>query len=70
VIVIIIILGVLLQESITFQELCKGANRRTAAACFMEVLQLKTWGLVETAQTAPFGAISVAPTSKLVLVQT
>jgi hypothetical protein len=34
----------------------------------MEVLQLKTWGLVEAEQPAPFGAISVAPTPKLLLV--
>jgi hypothetical protein len=39
-----------------------GGTRRTAAASFMEILQLKTWDLLELSQGSAFGDIAVMPT--------
>jgi hypothetical protein len=50
---------VLLQDSVSFGELSSGFNRRVAASCFLEVLQLKTWGVLEVAQSKPLGDIHI-----------
>ena len=47
---------------ITFEELTAGASKRTAASCFLEILQLKTWGYIDTAQSVPFADISIHAT--------
>lgn len=39
-----------------------GGTKRTAAASFMEMLQLKTWGLVDLQQHSTFGDITILPT--------
>lgn len=46
-------LHIFMQEHITFKDLSKGFSRRTAASCFLEVLQLKTWGVIEAKQNKP-----------------
>lgn len=43
----------------SFRELSSGFNRRVAASCFLEVLQLKTWGVLEVAQSEPLGEIDI-----------
>lgn len=34
-----------------------------AAACFLEVLQLKTWGRIQAVQQAPFEDILLCPSA-------
>jgi len=46
--------------SLEFGELAKNVNRRTAASCFMECLQLKTWDFVELAQDDEYGPINIS----------
>ena len=53
------------KDSITFEELTAGATKRTAAACFLEILQLKTWDYIETVQRQPYDDISISSTDKL-----
>lgn len=50
------------REEITFDELTEGASKRTAAACFLEILQLKTWGYIDTVQPQPFENIAIHAT--------
>lgn len=50
------------QDKVSFREMSEGTTRRTAAAAFMELLQLKTWGLLELDQREPFADISVMAT--------
>jgi hypothetical protein len=52
------------QDSVSFKAISKGISRRTAAACFLEILQLKTWGFVDVAQESPFADIDIMPTTK------
>eukprot|EP00602_Paraphysomonas_sp_CaronLab_P009434 CAMPEP_0185029574 /NCGR_PEP_ID=MMETSP1103-20130426/15957_1 /TAXON_ID=36769 /ORGANISM="Paraphysomonas bandaiensis, Strain Caron Lab Isolate" /LENGTH=554 /DNA_ID=CAMNT_0027564375 /DNA_START=531 /DNA_END=2195 /DNA_ORIENTATION=- len=47
------------QDFVSFEELSSGFSRRTAASCFLEVLQLKTWGAIEATQQDPLGDIYV-----------
>lgn len=42
-----------------FGELAKNVNRRTAASCFMECLQLKTWDFLELVQDEEYGPITI-----------
>ena len=51
-------------NGLSFGELSKGSSRRVAATCFLECLQLQTWGLVHVSQAAPFADISIAATEK------
>lgn len=53
------------KNTLHLHRMCEGTTRRTAAACFMEMLQLKTYGYVEIEQLAPFADISISPTIKL-----
>ena len=41
----------------SFQSLTEGCSRRTAAAIFFEVLQLKTWDILEVDQKSAYGDI-------------
>lgn len=52
------------EDSVSFKAISKGISRRTAAACFLEILQLKTWGFVDVAQESPFADIDISPTTK------
>ena len=52
------------QDSVSFTAISKGISRRTAAACFLEILQLKTWGFIDVAQDKPFADITINPTTK------
>jgi chromatin segregation and condensation protein Rec8/ScpA/Scc1 (kleisin family) len=51
-----------IQDKLFFKEMVNGGTRRTAAASFMEILQLKTWDLLELSQGSAFGDIAVMPT--------
>jgi hypothetical protein len=53
------------RETVTFEELTAGASKRTAAACFLEILQLKTWDLIEVEQPHPFDDITIGSTDYL-----
>jgi len=35
-------------------------NRRSAAVCFLEILQLKTWGELELQQDQPYAEIQIS----------
>eukprot|EP01041_Mallomonas_annulata_P005033 gene5033-10079_t len=50
---------------IEFSALAEGGSRRVAAACFLEVLQLATWGRVAVHQPKPFGDIKIRSTPLL-----
>lgn len=52
-------------EDVSFQNIAQGVTRKTAAGCFLEILQLKTWGIVDLKQESPFSDISIAATEKL-----
>ena len=52
------------QDSVvSFDNLSAGVSKRVAAACFQEVLQLKTWGRIQAVQQAPFEDILLCPSS-------
>jgi len=46
--------------ALEFGDLAKNVNRRTAASCFIECLQLKTWDFVELAQDESYGPITIS----------
>ncbi len=48
------------RESISFQDLSIGVSKRTAAACFLEILQLKTWDIIDITQERPFDTIVIS----------
>lgn len=52
------------KEEVTFKEISNGISRRTAATCFLEILQLKTWGLIDTNQDEPYADIALRRTEK------
>lgn len=52
-------------NSVSFSSISRGITRRTAAACFLEILQLKTWGIIDVAQVKPFSDIHISATDKL-----
>jgi chromatin segregation and condensation protein Rec8/ScpA/Scc1 (kleisin family) len=45
--------------SISFDEMTSGVSKRSAASAFLEVLQLKSRGLIDAAQEEPFGVITL-----------
>mmetsp|Transcript_12531 Transcript_12531/g.20968 ORF Transcript_12531/g.20968 Transcript_12531/m.20968 type:complete len:739 (-) Transcript_12531:1615-3831(-) len=47
--------------AVSFDGLSSGVSRRVAATCFLEVLQLKTWGRIQVHQDAPFADIQIQP---------
>lgn len=47
-------------DSITYQSLAEGKNKRTVASCFFEILQLKTWDRIDLHQDDPYGLIQIA----------
>lgn len=47
----------------SFDNLSAGVSKRVAAACFLEVLQLKTWGRIRATQEAPFEDILLRPST-------
>jgi chromatin segregation and condensation protein Rec8/ScpA/Scc1 (kleisin family) len=49
------------QPQLSFEKVTGGVTKRVAAAAFLEVLQLKTWGRIDVAQSAPFADIALAP---------
>ena len=46
-------------ELISYNNLSKGASRRTAAGVFFELLQLKTWDFIELDQDKSYGDVKV-----------
>lgn len=50
-----------MQPALSFETVTSGVTKRVAAAAFLEVLQLKTWGRIEAAQPTPFADITLAP---------
>lgn len=53
------------KKSITFHDISAGISRRTAAASFLEILQLKTWGYIDAQQNVPFSDITILSTPKM-----
>jgi cohesin complex subunit SCC1 len=52
-------------QTVSFRDISQGVSRRTAAGSFLEILQLKTWGLVDMKQDIPYEDIQLRPTQKL-----
>jgi chromatin segregation and condensation protein Rec8/ScpA/Scc1 (kleisin family) len=52
--------GVKGAEKVLFSDLTAGVGRRAAAVCFLELLQLKTWGSLELHQEQPFAEIEIS----------
>jgi chromatin segregation and condensation protein Rec8/ScpA/Scc1 (kleisin family) len=52
------------QGTISLDALSAGVSKRVAAACFLEVLQLKTWGRISTRQAEPFADIQIMQRSQ------
>lgn len=50
-----------MQGKVSFAEVTGGVSKRVAAAAFLEVLQLKTWGRISATQRSPFEDIVLAP---------
>jgi len=57
------------KDEVTFDEISTGITRKTAAACFLEILQLKTWGLLKASQDEPFSDIRISATSQTFEIQ-
>lgn len=57
-------LFLLLSFSVDFQALARGRKKRTAAGCFFEVLQLKTWNYIDVSQDTPYEDIRVTKTKR------
>ena len=53
------------KDSVSFAEVTSGVSKRLAAACFLEVLQLQTWGMIKTAQENPLGDFEIKPTPQI-----
>ena len=53
------------EESTSFKTISHGVTRRTAATCFLEILQLKTWGILTLEQEGPYSDIHIRPTDKM-----
>jgi chromatin segregation and condensation protein Rec8/ScpA/Scc1 (kleisin family) len=51
-----------LQDKVSFEAVTGGVTKRVAAAAFLEVLQLKTWGRIGASQPAPFADIQLTRT--------
>ena len=47
-------------ESLSFDALTAGANKRSAVGVFVELLHLKTWDFVALDQPEPYADITVA----------
>ena len=45
---------------LTFSELTRGADRKFASRCFLQLLHLKTQHKLEVAQARPYGEILVS----------
>jgi cohesin complex subunit SCC1 len=55
----------LLQSEVTYKQLTKNTqNRRTAAALFFELLQLKTLNYVDVDQSRPYGDIKITKATR------
>ena len=52
------------KKEISFSSISTGVKRRTAAACFFELLQLKTWGFIELNQDSAYGSIMISAASR------
>ena len=50
---------------LSFDDLSRGVDRRVAATSFMEILQLKTWGLLQADQNDPFDDIKITATVQI-----
>jgi chromatin segregation and condensation protein Rec8/ScpA/Scc1 (kleisin family) len=51
-------------DEVSFRELSAGVTKRTAATCFLEVLQLKTWDIIDAVQEHSLGDIMITPKVK------
>jgi len=49
------------KDVVSYNTIARGTKRRTAAGCFFELLQLKTWDYIELQQSEAFGDIKVTP---------
>jgi hypothetical protein len=49
------------KDEASFDNLTTGISRRTAALCFFEILQLKTWNYIDVEQEVPFDDIRLTP---------
>jgi len=47
------------KDVVSYKTIAKGTKRRTAAGCFFELLQLKTWDYIELQQSESFGDIKI-----------
>lgn len=52
------------EDPVSFLGLAEGADRRQVALSFFQVLQLKTWSVVEVAQGEAYGDIGVSRTER------
>jgi cohesin complex subunit SCC1 len=52
------------QESVGFMGMARGRKKRTAAGCFFELLQLKTWNYIDVKQDTAYGDIRVTKTKR------
>jgi cohesin complex subunit SCC1 len=53
------------KSKVSYNNLTAGARkRRTAAGCFFEVLQLKTWDYIDVKQREPYGDITITKTKR------
>ena len=49
-------------DTLSFEQLSLATRRKTAALCFFEILQLKTWNYIDVCQDRPFADISIRQT--------
>lgn len=52
-------------DEISYAGMTAGKNRRTAAACFFELLVIKTKGFIDVKQPEPYADIIITPTDAL-----
>lgn len=51
-------------DPVSFNALSEGAQRRAAAASFFQLLVLKSWDVIDVAQTGPYADIKIARTDR------
>lgn len=49
------------EGQVSFNEVVQRATKKSAAVLFLEALQLKTFGLIDMEQAAPFADIIISP---------
>ena len=46
---------------VSYDQICKGCSRHTAASVFFELLQLKTWDFIELEQHESYSDVLITP---------